>query len=58
MECVGDRNNQQHYQNYVNDALLTGDSSTLVLGLIVPPELHLLIGKLSFHYYFYYIITN
>ena len=58
MECGGDRKNQLHYQNYVNDALLTGDSSTLVLGLIVPPDLHLLISKFSFHYCFYYIIKN
>ena len=39
------RKKQQQFQNVVNEPLLTGDPQAQVLGLVSPPELHILIGE-------------
>ena len=38
------RRTQQKFQNVINEPLLTGKPDDLILGLLAPPELHILIG--------------
>lgn len=40
---------QAKFQNCVNDNLLAGDPDTKVLNILIPPELHLLIGVVDKH---------
>ena len=40
---------QQEFQNIVNLPLLSGDPDQLVLGMLIPPPLHILLGVVDKH---------
>ena len=42
-----EKKDAKNYQNVTHPPLLTADSDMLILDLIVPPELHLMLGNLQ-----------